>query len=138
MDNWLEFTDSVERSIESTQAYIQGKMSLLTLSQEHEITRRLNWISVFFATFSGIIAIIDVVTFISPSFSGIFASLGPNINPYDVNPLFGLVKESVYIFAILGILLAGVTIIAPIVIYRKFYMKRTKTKDTQISSRSFN
>lgn len=66
INSWLDFTKSVERSVDGANAYIGGKMDLLALNQERRTTKRINLLTALFGILSGMNLLMAYLTWATP------------------------------------------------------------------------
>ena len=77
MNSWLDFSRSVERSVEGASTYISGKMNLLSLEQEKKTTKRLNLLTALFGCLSGLNLVVAYIAWATPTpTSEIYLSIG--------------------------------------------------------------
>ena len=67
MNSWLDFSRSVERSVEGATSYIQGKMNLLSLEQEKRTAIRLNLLTALFGCLSGLNLLVAFIAWSQPT-----------------------------------------------------------------------
>ena len=65
--SWIDFTQSVERSLESANSYITGKLNLLALNQEKRTTKRINLLTALFGSLSGLNLIVAFLSWATPN-----------------------------------------------------------------------
>ncbi|MFW9915484.1 MAG: hypothetical protein ACFFGZ_07710 [Candidatus Thorarchaeota archaeon] len=67
INSWLDFTKSVERSVDGANTYIGGKMDLLALNQERRTTKRINLLTALFGILSGMNLIMAYLAWATPN-----------------------------------------------------------------------
>ncbi|MHA2297302.1 MAG: hypothetical protein ACXAEU_20930 [Candidatus Hodarchaeales archaeon] len=66
VNNWLDFSRSVERSVEGASSFIQSKLNLMSLQQEKKVTKRLNILTALFGSLSGFNLILAFISWLDP------------------------------------------------------------------------
>jgi hypothetical protein len=59
--SWIDFTQSVERSLEGANSFVTGKLNLLALNQEKRTTKRINLLTALFGSLSGLNLVVAIL-----------------------------------------------------------------------------
>ncbi len=65
--SWIDFTLSVERSLEGANSYFTGKLNLLALNQEKRTTKRINLLTALFGSLSGLNLVVAFLAWSIPN-----------------------------------------------------------------------